>query len=765
MIGQKISHYRIVEKLGEGGMGVVYRAEDLVLKRSVALKFLSSEALGDETEKARFLREAQAAAALDHPNICTVYEVGEDAGRTFLAMAYLEGETLQEKIAKGPLRLNEALDWTVQILEGLQEAHEEEIFHRDIKPSNVMVTKKGRAKILDFGLARLPGAARITQLGTTLGTAAYMSPQQAEGIEVDHRSDLWSAGVVCYEMLSGTLPFSGEYIPALMYSIVHEQPAPLAGVEERYREDLDKIFAKALAKDPAGRYQQAGELIADLAEFRRKHGLGDPSRVGISAFSEDAVARPMAADSSVSQAARASEVGGEVTGQSLGGRMAPTIATAAITAAVVGLGLWWVQRQEPVSGGGTAPSVTVAQVEETLPPATDAPSPETPNTTFSAAERSVPPPVAAPAPEPAAPRPAEAQPVEASPAEQFPADGAAAAREGAGPRFRDAERVFGLIDSRSAQDLATARRMLEQASRTAPDAPKVHGNLAKVYALQAWLGYVKPNSVLPLADQSAGKALELNEAVPSAHLAKGIVEALFRWDWEAAETSFARASELTPDRVDSHEFQAAAVLIPLERFDQAEQELRRALELDSSHLGARTLLARLLVLRDQPRRALEEYNEVITIEGSHAAAYSGRGFAYAQLGELGMARADMRTAVEMAQGTPYAMAGMLYVEARLSAKPGRRGKGSRLKELLRRRGQGPGGRRGAAGKRGSYVSPYWRALGAVGMRDTPYALSSLEAAVNEHDPMVTWLNVTPEMIPLRGSPRFQALLKKMNLAR
>ena len=142
MIGQKISHYRIVEKLGEGGMGVVYRAEDLVLKRSVALKFLSSEALGDETEKARFLREAQAAAALDHPNICTVYEVGEDAGRTFLAMAYLEGETLQEKIAKGPLRLNEALDWTVQILEGLQEAHEEEIFHRDIKPSNVMVTKK-----------------------------------------------------------------------------------------------------------------------------------------------------------------------------------------------------------------------------------------------------------------------------------------------------------------------------------------------------------------------------------------------------------------------------------------------------------------------------------------------------------------------------------------------------------------------------------------------------------------------------------------------
>ena len=232
MIGQEISHYRIVEKIGEGGMGIVYRAEDLVLKRSVALKFLSNEALGNEEERERFLREAQAAAALDHPAICTVYEVSQSDDRTFLAMAYLRGETLRQRIEKQPLGVAEAVRVAAQVLEGLQEAHEEHIVHRDIKSANIMITSKGRATIMDFGLAQLPGAARITQMGATLGTAAYMSPEQAEGRDVDHRTDLWSLGVVLYESLTGRFPFAGAYIPALMYAIAHEDPQPLDSVDD-----------------------------------------------------------------------------------------------------------------------------------------------------------------------------------------------------------------------------------------------------------------------------------------------------------------------------------------------------------------------------------------------------------------------------------------------------------------------------------------------------------------------------------------------------
>ena len=190
MIGQTISHYKILEKLGEGGMGVVYKAEDTKLKRTVALKFLSSQSLSTRDEKTRFVHEAQAAAALDHPNICTVHEIDEADGHTFIAMAYVDGQSLSEKTESGPLKLKEALGLATDIARGLQEAHENNIVHRDIKSANVMVTKKGQAKITDFGLAKLAGRTKVTKTGTTVGTLAYMSPEQALGKDVDHRSDI-----------------------------------------------------------------------------------------------------------------------------------------------------------------------------------------------------------------------------------------------------------------------------------------------------------------------------------------------------------------------------------------------------------------------------------------------------------------------------------------------------------------------------------------------------------------------------------------------
>ncbi len=271
MIGQTISHYQITDKLGEGGMGVVYKATDTKLDRPVALKFLAPHLLRDDEGRKRFEREAKAAASLDHPNICTVHEIDEDQGRTFIVMAFLEGRPLSKKIAEGPLKLPEALSTAIQIAEGLEAAHEKGIVHRDIKPDNVMLMKgsRGLLKIMDFGLAQLAGSSKLTRGGSTLGTMSYMSPEQAEGADTDHRTDLWALGVVLYEMVAGQLPFKGDFDQAVVFSIMNEPPEPLTAVRTGVPKELERIVSKCLAKKADERYQHADELLVDLQALRR----------------------------------------------------------------------------------------------------------------------------------------------------------------------------------------------------------------------------------------------------------------------------------------------------------------------------------------------------------------------------------------------------------------------------------------------------------------------------------------------------------------
>ncbi len=277
MIGKTVSHYKILEKLGEGGMGVVYKAEDTNLKRQVALKFLPPELTRDKEARERFMHEAQAASALDHPNVCTVHEIGkteaapgEPGGQMFIAMGYYEGETLKDKIAgvgaKGPspLQIDDAIEIVIQITTGLARAHEAGIIHRDIKPANIIITNRGEVKILDFGLAKLSGQTKLTKDGSTLGTAAYMSPEQTRGENTDSRTDIWSIGVVLFEMITGILPFKGDYEQAMQYSIVNEEPEPLTGLRTGISMELERIVSKALAKNPDQRYQHVDELLVDL---------------------------------------------------------------------------------------------------------------------------------------------------------------------------------------------------------------------------------------------------------------------------------------------------------------------------------------------------------------------------------------------------------------------------------------------------------------------------------------------------------------------
>ncbi|NQV74258.1 protein kinase [bacterium] len=264
MIGTTLSHYRIESELGRGGMGVVYRATDTELNRTVALKFLPPNAVATDKDRQRFKREAQAAAALSHPNIATVFAIEETEEHAFIAMEFVDGETLRDLIEKGPIKVERAIEIAIEIAEGLQVAHEHGIVHRDIKPANIMIAKRGHVKIMDFGLAKISAASMLTQAGSTLGTIGYMSPEQARGEDIDRRTDIWGLGCVLFEMITGRQPFSGEYEQAIVYSILNSEPPALTSLRSGVPLALEGIIAKILAKDPAFRYQHVDELPADL---------------------------------------------------------------------------------------------------------------------------------------------------------------------------------------------------------------------------------------------------------------------------------------------------------------------------------------------------------------------------------------------------------------------------------------------------------------------------------------------------------------------
>ncbi len=288
MIGKTISHYKIIEKLGEGGMGVVYRAEDSKLKREVAIKFLPHHIAASQEERSRFEVEAQAAAALNHPNIATIYSIEDDEGELFIVMEYIDGPPLLEKIRGGPLTIDESFRIIEQIAGGLQVAHQKGIVHRDIKSGNIMLTKAGQVKIMDFGLAKVKWSVLVTREGTTVGTAAYMSPEQARGDKVDHRADLWSMGVIFYEMLAGKLPFKGDFEQAIIYSILNEEVQPISGVRQDLPGGTDDVMTKIMSKEIANRYQTAADFLSDVRALRSggstKHEEEGEKRVAVLPF-------------------------------------------------------------------------------------------------------------------------------------------------------------------------------------------------------------------------------------------------------------------------------------------------------------------------------------------------------------------------------------------------------------------------------------------------------------------------------------------------
>ena len=563
MIGQIISHYEITAKLGEGGMGVVYKAQDLKLDRPVALKFLPPHLLGNEDVRKRFEREAKAAAALQHPNICPVYEIDEVDGRMFIAMAFLEGEELTKRIEEGPLSVERLLDIAIQVARGLQEAHSKGVVHRDIKPANIMDTTSGQAVLMDFGLAQLASSSsKLTQDGTTIGTSAYMSPEQTTGEKVDHRTDVWALGVVLYEMATGQAPFQGHYQQAILYSILNEQPEPITAIRAGVPTALERIADKCLAKRADERYQTVSDLLADLSALKRvsdsaaskrpssgttdarpsiavlpfeNRGRGDEDEYFSDGISEDIT-------SALGKVERLQVAPRSMAFQFKGKRPTPREVGSALNVGHVLEGS--VRR----AGNRVRINVELIAIEEGYQVWSERYD-RVMEDVFEIQDE-----------------------ISQAIVEKLKVKLVGREKELLAKRYTENLQAYNLClrgryywYRRSLDSFRRAISFYEQALEEDPEYALAHSGLADCHTLLGFYGPVPANQAMPRAEAAALKALQIDTDLAAAHASVGAVHALYHWDWKGADRELRRAIELDPSYAVGHLWHGILALTPTGR--------------------------------------------------------------------------------------------------------------------------------------------------------------------------------------------------------